>query len=237
MRRKVQVVVLGAASVLTAMLAARDANAAKPPLCPTGRFAVAGAPLIGPGGDLIVLANKTITIGTVCAANRAQLKRLKTGTRVKVKFKKNACSGALKVRLNALITGECKNMAGTLKRKGAAPTNFTATDSVCGDGVIDAGRDETCEQQSDCDAGEVCTACACVAAPVAQRASKSGTIAISDDETLVAMVNPDDDSISIFRTSDDTRLAKVTTGTSRRRSSSRPTARPPTSRTASPEPS
>jgi YVTN family beta-propeller protein len=204
--------VLAVASILSALLAARDACAAKPPLCRSGRFAVTGAPLLGPGGDLIVLENKTIAIGTVCAANRAQLKRTKAGTRVLVKFKKTACPGAQKVRLNALIT-DCASIAGTLKAKGGVSVDFTATDSRCGDGVIDAGRDETCEQQSDCAAGQVCDAtCTCVAAPVAKRASKSGTIAISDDERLVAMVNPDDDSISVFLTADDTRRSKVTTG-------------------------
>jgi YVTN family beta-propeller protein len=45
-----------------------------------------------------------------------------------------------------------------------------------------------------------------------RKPSKSSTIAISDDDAIVAMVNPGDGSISIFRTADNTRTAKVATG-------------------------
>ena len=48
--------------------------------------------------------------------------------------------------------------------------------------------------------------------PVLLRASRSSTIALSGDRALVAMVNPDDDSLSIFQTSDDQRVARVATG-------------------------
>jgi DNA-binding beta-propeller fold protein YncE len=44
------------------------------------------------------------------------------------------------------------------------------------------------------------------------RASRSSTIAISDDDTHVAMVNPDDGSLSVFQTSDNSRISKVLTG-------------------------
>lgn len=45
-----------------------------------------------------------------------------------------------------------------------------------------------------------------------KRVSRSSTIALSEDGTRVAMVNPDDDSLSIFQTSDHARTAKVQTG-------------------------
>ncbi|HUS30283.1 MAG TPA: YncE family protein, partial [Kofleriaceae bacterium] len=48
--------------------------------------------------------------------------------------------------------------------------------------------------------------------PILQHASRSSTIALSDDGALVAMVNPDDGSLSVFQTSDNTRLARVQTG-------------------------
>jgi YVTN family beta-propeller protein len=44
------------------------------------------------------------------------------------------------------------------------------------------------------------------------RASRASTIAISDDDTLVAMVNPDDNSLSVFQTSDNSRISKTITG-------------------------
>jgi YVTN family beta-propeller protein len=50
------------------------------------------------------------------------------------------------------------------------------------------------------------------AGPILQRASHSSTIALSDDGAHVAMVNPEDGSLSIFETSDNARTAKVPTG-------------------------
>ncbi|MGE0403875.1 MAG: hypothetical protein AB7T06_44620 [Kofleriaceae bacterium] len=43
-------------------------------------------------------------------------------------------------------------------------------------------------------------------------ASKSSTIALSDDRARVAMVNPEDGSLSVFQTSDNSRTAKIATG-------------------------
>lgn len=45
-----------------------------------------------------------------------------------------------------------------------------------------------------------------------RKPSKSSTIAISDDDAIVTMVNPGDGSVSIFRADDNTRTAKVATG-------------------------
>ncbi len=47
---------------------------------------------------------------------------------------------------------------------------------------------------------------------VLAHASKSSTIALSDDRARVAMVNPDDGSLSVFQTSDNSRTAKIATG-------------------------
>jgi YVTN family beta-propeller protein len=48
--------------------------------------------------------------------------------------------------------------------------------------------------------------------PVLARPSKSGTIAVTSDDAFVAMVNPEDDSVSIFDTEGNTRVSKVPTG-------------------------
>ena len=50
------------------------------------------------------------------------------------------------------------------------------------------------------------------AGPILQRASRSSTIALSDDGTHVAMVNPEDGTLSVFETSDNSRTAKIATG-------------------------
>ena len=200
--------------VFVLVLCTGEAIGAKPPLCTSGRFVVEGSPLIGTGGEILVLANRTLAIGNVCAARRAKLKRTKAGTRVIVKYPKNGCSGVTgKVKVSALITNNCTTVNGTLKLPKTAPTAFTAAASVCGDAVLDTGGGEECDGQIGCDTGETCNgSCVCVAAPRLTRPSKSGTIAITEDQTLVAMVNPDDDSIAVFRTSDNMRLSKVATG-------------------------
>ncbi len=46
----------------------------------------------------------------------------------------------------------------------------------------------------------------------AKRVSKSGTIAISDDDATVAMVNPEDGSVSFFNTANNQKLATLKTG-------------------------
>lgn len=49
---------------------------------------------------------------------------------------------------------------------------------------------------------------------VQNHASKSSTIALSDDHARVAMVNPEDGTLSVFQTSDQARIARVRTGRS-----------------------
>jgi YVTN family beta-propeller protein len=48
--------------------------------------------------------------------------------------------------------------------------------------------------------------------PILGRASRSSTIALSDDGARVAMVNPEDGSLSVFETTDNERTSKVATG-------------------------
>src|SRR5688572_27656629 len=46
----------------------------------------------------------------------------------------------------------------------------------------------------------------------ALKESRSSTIALSEDGARVAMVNPDDNSLSVFQTSDNSRISKIATG-------------------------
>lgn len=48
--------------------------------------------------------------------------------------------------------------------------------------------------------------------PILSGPSKSSSVAISSDDTIVAMVNPGDGSVSFFNTADDTRISRVQTG-------------------------
>ena len=79
--------------------------APRPPLCTAGRFAVSGAPLLGPGGELVVLENRTLALGTLCPARHAKLRRQKKGTAVVIVYPKGECTGVnAKVRVKALIS-------------------------------------------------------------------------------------------------------------------------------------
>jgi DNA-binding beta-propeller fold protein YncE len=70
---------------------------------------------------------------------------------------------------------------------------FTLFLAACGGGGDDGGDDAPPDR-------------------VLSRASRSSTIALSNDGARVVMVNPEDDSISVFQTADNLRTAKVTTG-------------------------
>ena len=96
----------------------------------------------------------------------------------------------------------------TLKRcvVAGACVAFAALGAGCGDdddgpGPIDSG---TLIDSGDPDSGSV--------PGVLKGPSKSSTIALSDDGTLVIMSNPEADSVSIFKTSDNTLLKTVPTG-------------------------
>ncbi|HEV7735159.1 MAG TPA: beta-propeller fold lactonase family protein [Candidatus Binatia bacterium] len=182
-------------------------SAPKPPLCSAGRFAVAGDPLIGPGGEVVVLQDRKIAVGTLCGERRAKLRRRKKGTSVIAAFSKGSCDGvARKARLKAMITDDCSVMTGTFSIRGVA-TDFTATTSVCGDDVVDVGLGEQCDgSAAGCDAGEACSAdCKCQAT----RADKSSPIELTADGGTLVAANTDADTISFFEVGDDARLTKL----------------------------
>jgi YVTN family beta-propeller protein len=182
--------------------------APKPPLCTAGRFAVSGSPLLGPGGELVVLENRTIAIGTLCAARPAKLRRTGRGTGVKVTFGNGACTGvAGKVRLTATISADCSTMTGKLKAPHAPPVGFTAAASVCGDMVVDPGLDEQCDGgATGCGTGQTCNAsCRCVLFG----SNKSGPVRLTADGRKLVVANIDTDTVSFFDVGDDTMLTKV----------------------------
>lgn len=182
-------------------------SAPKPPLCSAGRFAVSGDPLLGPGGEVVVLKDKTLSIGSLCAERRAKLRRRKKGTSVITAFPKGGCDGvAGRVRLKALVTDACSTMTGTITVAGKA-TPFVAGTSVCGDGVVDAGNGEQCDGSAGaCDAGQACNdTCHCLVT----RADKSSPIEITHDGAKVIAANTDVDTISLFARADDGVLTKL----------------------------
>jgi YVTN family beta-propeller protein len=202
-RSSLLLLVLTATSVVPAVSPA----APKPPLCTGGRFAVSGDPLLGAGGELIVLEGRTVTLGTLCAGRQAKLKRKTSGTSLAVTFPKSGCTGVdAKVRLKALITEECSVMSGALTVRGAEPVDFTAATSVCGDGVIDPELGETCDGSAvGCGPSAVCDdTCGCLQL----RADKSSPIEITADGKTVVAANSDTGTATFFAVGDDGLLTK-----------------------------
>src|SRR5262245_42875258 len=178
----------------------------KPPLCTGGRFAIAGSPLLGPGGEVVVLENGALSIGSLCPPRHATLARRKKGTAVSVVFR--GCSGVSgRVRLTALIGNNCSTVTGNLKA-GGTTVPFSAATSECGDAIVDTGGGEDCDgSATGCFVGEACNA-ACRCAQTSSK--KSGPIAVTDDGKTVIAANIDTGTVSFFAVDDDGTLAKLT---------------------------
>jgi YVTN family beta-propeller protein len=187
--------------------AAWAAHKPKPPLCTDGRFAVAGPPLLGAGGQIVVLASRKISIGSLCAARKAKLRRTKKGTQLTVVFPKGKCTGVRgKVTLTALITDACATFTGKLKAPKAGPVHFNAATSICGDAVIDTLNEQCDGSPTACSAREGCSGtCRCVGIT----ANKSSPIDITPDGQTVVAANTDADTVSFFQVGANGSLTKM----------------------------
>jgi len=139
-----------ALAVVMLLMGMTTSIAARPPLCPDGRFLQATRLIPGsPGGafDAVVLDAGRVSIASGCQPAKARLKALKTGdTRVRAKWK--TCGTLKKVRLQATIIqdGEpCRRLFGVLRARKMDGTPVSATRTRCGDGFVDTASGETCE--------------------------------------------------------------------------------------------
>ena len=119
-----------AAAMLAALaFAAADTRAAKPALCPPGRFLVTG-PSVLTGEDehdieaIVIDEDKQASVGDACAPARARLKRTKRGTAVRATWKQ--CSGfTAKAKLTGTIAApECTTLSGTFGIPAGEPPDF-----------------------------------------------------------------------------------------------------------------
>ena len=131
--------------------------------CPGGRFLSSGS-LLDPAAsnEAVVIDGSQISIGSACARVAGKVKPAKG--KVKVKAAWAACRGVPgKVRLVAAVFPECRAMSGTVQaRKAKIRKSFSASRSMCGDGLLDRDAGEQCEAGTTCAAGEHCSACLCV---------------------------------------------------------------------------
>ena len=105
--------------------------------------------------DAVVIEGGSVRLDSGCPLASGRVKHTKKGTMVTGKWK--TCGDLQRVRLQALIKPDCNTMAGTIRAKKHKPSGFTATRSVCGDGILDRGNAEECDGPSGCREGGTCT--------------------------------------------------------------------------------
>ena len=123
-------------------------------LCPDGRFVQTTHLLPGSADgafDAVVIQDGKISIESGCAPTLVHRKALRSGdTRVRARWKR--CGTLRGVRLHGTIIedGEpCRRLFGAIRAQRAKGMGISATRSTCGDGIVDAGSNETCDPPGD----------------------------------------------------------------------------------------
>jgi hypothetical protein len=186
---RVPVVLLAGLSLFMSM----HVDAAKRPPCAGDRFVVQGGPLL-PGApnsqvDVITLvaqppdADLGVGCGSANLKRPARLRASKRGTKVRVIW--SQCAGFPgNVLLNGLLVEDCGRLRATLRAKGFKRT-LDALSSTCGDGFVDAVRNEGCDVGVPCADGGVCAIdCACTT-PTTTIAGTTSTTAVSTTTTTL----------------------------------------------------
>jgi cysteine-rich repeat protein len=152
---------------LSLLLLPLAAHAAKLPPCPAARYLIDAADvglIFGdqtPTTDAFTYGTSSLAIPT-CGQTAAKAKANKKGvTTFKAMWK--VCGSLKKVLAQGTITNGCATMQGTIKAKKVGKKPFSARISTgCGDGVLDKGLGEQCENGAGCAADQTCDAqCHC----------------------------------------------------------------------------
>jgi len=142
------------------------ADAAKPALCPDGRFMVQNGAVLVSGAavpNVLVVSGGTLAIASACDAAPGRVKAARKGTRLVGRWK--PCGEIARVTLKGMIAApDCTTMTGVVKAKKTPKVRFTAVRSGCGDGIVDAGGGEQCEDDAVCGGGTCNDTCQCESA-------------------------------------------------------------------------
>jgi cysteine-rich repeat protein len=132
------------------------AKTPRPSPCAGGRFVLSSEPLVAgdssPINRVIVISGSGSDVGGVCTdgtttiSGRYKHQKLKA-THVTAKWtkKKSPCAGGVPARLTATISAACNTVTGTFTVKKSHRVQFSARLSACGDGVLDPGTGEQCD--------------------------------------------------------------------------------------------
>lgn len=147
--------------------ASRIRNKEKPLPCEPGRYFVDDGIFLveqhAPMPRDVIAIGDTIAIASGCAPIQMRDRVTKQGTKFNLTFRD--CDGFMgAARLRGQIDPSCLTMHAVFRsKKDHMRTEFTATRSVCGDGIFDPAAGEACETGVPCGAG-TCVECACVGA-------------------------------------------------------------------------
>jgi cysteine-rich repeat protein len=119
-----------------------------------GRYVLTSATgsLVRGPGDVIVLDDAKVVVDPVCgdAAIRAR-------GRSRLAARWHGCRSRRVFRLKARASADCTLLRGTVSAPGSHASRFVAIASRCGDGVVDAGTGERCDDGNQ-DPGDGCDA-------------------------------------------------------------------------------
>jgi len=122
------------------LIVATEATAAS--FACNGRFVVtrASGSLVQGPGDVVVLDGTSAVVDPACGAATA---RVQLHRRLKARW--NACRGRRVLRLALRASADCSLLHGSVAAPGVRTSRFVAVASRCGDGIVDAGTGERCD--------------------------------------------------------------------------------------------
>jgi uncharacterized repeat protein (TIGR01451 family) len=165
---------------------------AKPDPCPPARYLIASGPIAADGGGAALQLGPSTAIDGVCdaiAPRRMQVNR-KGITQVMVRWKR--CTGLTgAVVLQGKIVPGCSQFQGTLKAK-KLKKKLDAARSTCGDGIIDTGGGEQCDDGNTA-AGDGCEPDCSPTPPVTTTTAPAAT------STTSTIVSPSSTSTTVVR--------------------------------------
>ena len=205
-----------------------------------GRYVIvrASGHLVDRTRDTIVLDATSAVIDPACGAAPVASRPVKHGVRIAARW--TACRGARALRLRLLASADCTLLKGTVTGHGRR-SRVVAVMSTCGDGVVDPGRGERCDDGNVLDGDGCDSSCGACSGPTTfaatwdalqanvfehtcttcHGASASGGLDLRAPGTyqrIVGVAAPDDPALSYIHPGDRTasflwlKLEKGTTG-------------------------
>ena len=122
-------------------------GAARPDTCPGGRFRITEGAFLAVG-EVLVVDGSTATLTSGCTGGRVRARGRRDGTtRLTVRFA-TCPNGGGKALLRGRLVDACARFEGSARTPRLSPRSrrVVAERSTCGDGVLDAGGGEACDQ-------------------------------------------------------------------------------------------